>query len=117
MSLKPVAVEGDVSPSPGTTPYSPAVSGAWSPGAVTYTKYDKLTVGGAKTVWQAKCTFSFAGSDANGVAVAGTSNLTLTAGSTKLQGGSSNVLLNGDTANDSYGNTLTVNAAGKLQSA
>ena len=117
MALKPVAAEGDVSAQGGSTPYSPAVSGTWTPGTVVLSKYTKLTIGGDATVWKAECSFSFTGPDSNGVTVTGSSSVTLTAGSTKLQGGSSNVLRHGDQASDSYGNKLSVSSSRNLKSA
>lgn len=117
MAQKSVAVAADVSASGGTTPYSPAVSGTWTPGSVSCDSYAKLKTGSAATVWKASCDFSFTGPDSNGVTVTGSSSVTLTASATKLQGGGTNVLRDGDQATDSYGNKLSVAASGKLRSA
>ena len=117
MATKPVAVEGDVSATPGTTPYSGADSGTWTAGAVSYKRYDKLTVGGQKAVYEASCDFSFSGTNSGGSTVKGNETVTLTASSTTLQGGTSNVIRDGDRASGSYGNELRTSASGDLKSA
>jgi len=109
-----VARDGDVSPTAGTGTFGTAATGTWTPGPVTYTAYAKLTSDGAKAISGAQCTFSFAGSDSSGTAVAGQSTVTLPAGPTKLQRGEAGVVVSGDLANDSYGNTLTASSTAKL---
>lgn len=112
-----VAVAGNVVPTPGSdvTFGGKADSGSWSVGSVTVNAYAKLTVGGsAAVIHEARCTFTFLGSKTAGpvtTAVGGTSTVTLRASTTVLQKGLSNVLLDGDEAHDSFGNSLAVHAA------
>lgn len=117
MALKPVAVEGDVSATAGTTLFSGAQSGTWTAGPIQLSSWSKLKVGGTATIWKAICLFSFSGLNGSGATVVGTSTVTLTADSTKLQGASNNVLRDGDSETDSYGNKLEARAPGKLRSA
>jgi hypothetical protein len=114
---KTVAVAADVSATAGTTPFTGAEAGTWTPGPISSQSYAKLAIGGAATVWQASCTFSFVGQSSSGAQVPGTSTVTLAASSTKLQGAGSNVLRDGDEQSDTYGNKLSVSASGKLSSA
>jgi hypothetical protein len=117
VAQKPVAVASNVSAMAGTTPFTGAESGTWTPGPVQCQSHAKLQIGGAATVWQATCSFAFAGASSSGAAISGTSSVTLTAPATKLQGAGNNVLRDGDENSDSYGNKLSVSASGKLQSA
>lgn len=113
---KPVAVDGDVSATPSVTPYRGAQGGTWTAAPISYQKYEKLVSGGKAVVWQAKCTFSFSGTNSSGATVTGTEDVTLAAGATKLQGSENGVLLDGDSQSGStYGNELSVSAAGKLR--
>jgi hypothetical protein len=112
----PVAVHGDVHATVGAGMFGSATSGSWTAGTVTEQTYTWLTVGGAAVVHAASCTFSFTGSDGMNT-VTGTSTVSLTAATTVLQHGSTNVLRNGDSASDTYGNTLAVQASGILTSA
>ena len=114
---KSVAVEGDVSATPGSTPYSGAETGSWTAGAITYQGYDPLTIGGTRVVSEASCTFSFSGASSSGATITGTETVTLSAGGTKLQGGSSKVLVDGDRKAGSYGNELLVQTGAKLKTA
>jgi hypothetical protein len=113
----PVARQGEVTATAGTTPYTGADSGTWTPGSINSTAHTKLKRGGTSVIRQASCLFSFSGANSSGTAVAGTSTVTLTAGTTKLQKGVSNVLQDGDEASDSYGNKLKAITSGKLKSA
>ena len=94
-----------------------ADTGAWAAVKVVETTDPKLTVGGDAVVHKATCTFTFTGSKGN-TAVADTSTVTLSPHRTTLESGQAAVLLDGDSANDSFGNTLTVKvpAASKLSS-
>lgn len=110
---KKAAVEGDVKATPGTTPFPPADSGAWSAGPVTDTPYPKLSSGGKKTLSQSMCTFTFTGTQStpNGpVPVSGTEMVTLVAKKTKLTAGG-NLLLDGDNQQGVYGNKLEATAS------
>ena len=111
---KSVATEGDVTATAGTTMYSPATSGSWTAGSVTYTSYAKLNSGGAKVIHKAECTFSFSGSTGN-TAVTGQETVSLEAGSTLLQKEASKVLVDGDSKTDKYGNKLQVSSSEKLK--
>ena len=112
-----VARQGEVTATAGTTPFTGADNGTWTAGPVSYTAYAKLKRGGTGVIHRASCLFSFSGANSSGTAVAGTSTVTLTAGTTKLQKGVSNVLQNNDEASDSYGNKLKASSSEKLKSA
>ena len=114
-----VAVGGEVIATVGKTFYAPADAGAWTPGPVTYETHVKLKVGGTLAIMKATCTFSFSGTDskAQGALVPGTSTVELKAKSTKLNQSGKGMLLAGDSAKDSYGNTLTVQTTNKLKTA
>jgi len=118
MAVKPVAVEGDASAEAGTTPYTGATRGTWTAGSVTETSYDVLTSGGTKVIHKAECSFSFTGDSAPPQTVgdvSGDSTVTLEASGTALQGGSTFVLVDGDSETDSYGNKVSVSASAALQ--
>ena len=115
MPLKSVAREGDVSATPGTKPFTGADSGAWAAGAVTYTSYDKVVSGGARSISQAECTFNFSGASSSGATVTGTETVTLSAQPTKLQKGASSVIVDGDSATGTFGNKLTASGGEKLK--
>jgi hypothetical protein len=94
-----------------------ADTGKWTAGPVRKTTAAKLTSGSDPALLMAVCTFTFAGS-LQGVQVSDTSSVTLSPGSTRLQTAQSSVLLDGDSAQDSFGNTLsvTVPVSSKLNS-
>lgn len=110
---KPVAVAGDVSATAiGTTG---GLTWTITPPGVVETPYAFLTVGGKAVLSGAKCDFT--GKAPNGATTP--SSVTLPkpgAPATTLQHGASNVLRNGDSNRDQYGNTLTVTATGILTS-
>jgi hypothetical protein len=116
---KSAAKAGEVSATAGTKFYSPAVKGKWTAGPVQETPYSKLKSGGKAVVHKAECTFSFTGTGPTPAEspVSGTSKVTLTAKTTKLQKGASNVLVDGDSEKDSYDNELKASASGKLKTA
>lgn len=116
---KSAAKAGDVKATAGTTFYSPAVKGAWTAGPVQETTYSKLKSGAKQVVHKAECTFSFTGTGPTPAEapVSGTSKVTLVAKTTKLQKGLSNVIVDGDSEKDSYGNELKASASGKLKTA
>jgi hypothetical protein len=105
---KSVATVGDVSATPGTTPYTGADSGAWTAGPISYTSYVKVASGGAKAISEARCTFSFSGANSSsGATITGTETVTLRAGPTKLQKGEAGVIVDGDSETGSFGNKLS----------
>ena len=110
------AVEGDVTATAGTSPYTGAESGSWTAGSVSYQSYDKLSIGGTPVIHEASCTFNFSGASSSGATITGSETVTLSAGSTKLQGASSSVLVDGDSETGSYGNELKVQTGAKLKS-
>lgn len=117
MPLKPVAKTGDTTKTEGTTMFTGASTGTWTGAAISETAYPLPTIGGVGVIHMASCVFSFSGFAADGTtAVTGSSTVTLTAGSTTLQKGSTFALRNGDTTQDAFGNTLTVSAANILRS-
>lgn len=117
MAQKPVAVAADISVSPGFGLYPGAAKGKWKAGPVTISTYPKLTVAGAETAWEARCTFTFDGNapPTAETPINGTSDVTLTATAKKFAGSGKYALVDGDRVQDEYGNTLSVNAAGKLR--
>jgi len=116
---KPVAKVGQVTASEGKGMYGAATSGSWTKGEIKPTSYPKLSIGGKEVLHEATCKFSFSGKTDSSppVTVTGTSDVTLSAKTTKLQKGASNVLRDGDSAEDSYGNKLEVSAQNVLKSA
>jgi hypothetical protein len=117
MPLKPAAKTGDTTKTVGTTMFTGASSGSWTGATITETAYPLLKIGGVAAIHQASCVFSFSGFAADGTTpVNGSSTVTLTASPTTLQKSSTFVLRNGDTTQDTYGNTLTVVAANILSS-
>ena len=60
---------------------------------------------------------SFSGSDSNGVAVSGTEDVTLSAGTTLVVGGADKVLVDGDSETGSHGNELRFSASNALKTA
>jgi hypothetical protein len=66
-------------------------------------------------IYEATCTFAFAGTKGNS-AVVDSSTVTLTAAATLLQGQSSFVLRDGDSAQDNYGNTVKTQSSRTMQS-
>jgi hypothetical protein len=97
-----------------------ADTGKWTAGEVGETTDPKLSAGGAAVLHQATCTFSFTGSKGSSppVTITDSATVTLSPQQTTLQGGQTAVLLDGDSAQDSFGNTLKVSvpAASKLTS-
>jgi hypothetical protein len=120
MPAKAVAVEGDVTATAGTAPFTGAESGTWTAGAVSVTTYDDLVVGTRKVVWKATCTFSFTGASSSGAAVSGAETVTLTASTTLLNQSRTSVLVDGDAqtggdAAPTFDNRLSVAASGALR--
>lgn len=110
MAAKSVAVVGDVIAQAGTTLYGDATSGGWTHGNVSYVTYPQLIVQGQNVVYEATCKFKFDGSSGN-TAITGTSDVTLTAAATLLMQNENNVLIHGDSQEDSYGNKLYVESS------
>lgn len=113
---KRVATAGSVQATVSTdgTANGAADSGTWSGGTITETTYPKLTAGGA-VVHEATCTFSFTGTKGGNPVTVPPSTVTLSASGTPLQRGQSAVLVAGDKAQDTFGNTLEAKpSAGKL---
>ncbi|MEW2121951.1 hypothetical protein AB0945_43970 [Streptomyces sp. NPDC005474] len=111
---KSVARTGDVSTKAGTTLPAGTDSGAWTPGAVTVTTTDLLTSDGRKVVVEATCDFSFTGKSGN-TAVTNSSTVKLKPGSRSLNAGGIAPLVDGDSNQDSYGNTVSVSSDALLQ--
>lgn len=110
---KPVARDGDVTATAGTSPYSGADSGTWTAEPVSYTTRSKVKAGAA-AISKAECTFSFSGKSGNSQ-VSGTEKVELTAGSTKLKTGGGGVLVSGDSKTGTYGNKLEASSSAKLE--
>jgi hypothetical protein len=114
MAAKPVAGDGDVSATAGTTLLTGADKGTWTAGPVQLKTYAKLEAGGKPVVHEAECTFSFSGTAGN-APKNGTSKVTLTKPGRPLQKGQQSVLVDGDSATDSFGNKLAVTSTRRLQ--
>jgi hypothetical protein len=98
-----------------------ADTGTWTAGKVLETADSKLSVGGAAVLHQAACTFTFVGTKGQPptqTAVNDSSTVTLGPKKTTLQASQTAVLLDGDSAEDSFGNTvkISVPASSKLAS-
>lgn len=114
MSAKGVAVEGDVSADPGTSLYTGADSGTWTAGAINVETYSHLTLMQTKKViHKASCTFSFSGTGPtpSKPPITGSEKVELVAQTTLLMGGTTFVLVDGDTKTGTYGNKLTVTSS------
>jgi hypothetical protein len=119
MAGKSAAKASEITATAGTTFYSPAVKGSWTAGPVQpVTTYSKLKTGGTAVVHKAECTFSFSGTGPTPAEspVATTKKVTLVGKTTLLQKGLSNVIVDGDSKTDSWGNKLEASASGKLKS-
>ena len=111
-----VAVVGDATATKGEKIPPGADSGTWapSPAGISYTSYDKLTVGSKKVIWKATCTFNFVGKAGNS-AFNTNETVTLEAKPKKLNKSQHAVLVSGDSATgDKGGNKVSVSASGKL---
>lgn len=114
MSGQPVAADGDVTATVGTKPFTGADSGQWTAGAVICTPYPRLR-SGAAVIYQATCTFQFAGKAGNSP-VTGAEIVTLTADrGAKLQRGQQGVLRSGDVAQGKFGNKLIASSSRRLR--
>jgi hypothetical protein len=112
---KPVAVQGEIKATPGTTPFAPADTGSWTAGPVVEVTHAKLGVKGKLVVLEASCTFSFSGAvSSTGAPVAGVEVVMLKPTTTILLKSGTFVLLDGDKKQGTYGNTLEAAAAGHL---
>ncbi|MFF4911220.1 hypothetical protein ACFY2T_40875 [Streptomyces sp. NPDC001260] len=116
MATKSVARTGDVSAKAGTKLPEGADSGTWtvSEGNPTVTTTDLLTSDGRKVVVEATCDFSFTGKSGN-TAVTNSSTVKLEPGSRALDAGGVAPLVDGDSKQDSYGNTVSVSSDALLQ--
>jgi hypothetical protein len=118
MAGNSVAVTGEVVATPGTTPFTGAnPGGSWTAGSISMQTYGKLTIGDQPVMHGASCTFSFSGTTGTGAPISGSEVVTLTAGTTVLQKGQSGVLVQGNSATGTFGNTLAVQTARKLTTA
>ncbi|NEW69887.1 hypothetical protein [Streptomyces rhizosphaericus] len=97
---------GDVTATPGTTPFTGADKGTWTAGEVVETASDKMKAAGAFLIHRATCDFTFSGTAPNGAAVSGKSTVALSATASRLRVGGERLLLNGDEAHDTFGNAL-----------
>jgi hypothetical protein len=120
---KPVAVEGDAKATASSSPApadQPAWQGSWSAGTPEARAYAHLSVQGRAVIHEVRCTFSFSGVDTavspTPPPVSSSSEVVLSAGSTTLQKGLQRVLLDGDSASDTHGNRLAIEAGGHLRS-
>ena len=105
-----VARAGDVSATPGTTPVTGS-TGTWTKqGEVNETKKTTFTSDGSAVVVKATCTFSYSGNTTSTPSspVTDSSTVTLNPQSRKLTVGGDSPLVDGESAEDSYGNKLSV---------
>jgi hypothetical protein len=115
---KRVGVKGDVQPTNGTTQPEKGTGGTWASGPIRYQTYAYLKVGGTPAIYEASCTFTWNGmlkADPSKAHSPEYSTVTLTATTKLTQKGSKKVLVDGDSAQDEYGNKLQVSAAGVLK--
>ncbi len=103
----PVARDGDVSTTVGTTPFTGATSGTWTAGDLTVTTTGRARADGEEIVTAASCTFSFAGTNGQ-TPVSGTSVVALQPAARKLRFGTAFPLVDGETTSDTFGNTVRV---------
>ena len=106
----PVAREGDVSTTVGTTPFTGATSGTWTAGDLELTTTGRAQADGKEIVTAASCTFSFAGTNGQ-TNVNGTSVVTLQPASRRLRFGTASPLVHGNSASDTFGNTIRVTSS------
>ncbi len=88
--------------------------GSWQAGPITFQSYDYFTLNGNPIAYEASCTFTFNGTDHNGVAVPDSETISLKAKQqTTLQGP---VLCDGNTENGKKGpmNQLRVDSSHHL---
>ncbi|HEX5543342.1 MAG TPA: hypothetical protein VFX60_17610 [Micromonospora sp.] len=107
MAGAPVARPADVSATAGSSPYTGATSGTWTPGTLQLTTSDVLSSDGHKVVVKVSCSFSFFGTDGQ-KSVNGSSTVTLEPGSRGLTAAGVCPLVDGDSAQDTFGNTVSV---------
>jgi hypothetical protein len=107
MTATKVAVVGDTTATPSTAPTLNGAPGAWTAGPVTEQSYAQLTIGGIAVIHSATCVFTFTPQSGSPIPA----SVTLSASSTPLQQGQTNVLLNGDQMTDQNGNQLMVTAS------
>lgn len=113
---KPVAVQGEIKATPGSTPFAPADTGSWTAGPVVEVTHPKLQVKGKPVVLEASCIFTFSGSvSSTGAPVIGAETVTLLPAGTKVRSESSkSVLVDGDKLKGQFGNELATAPAGHL---
>ncbi|MEE8058706.1 MAG: hypothetical protein V3T17_12885 [Pseudomonadales bacterium] len=113
---KPIAVSGNVIATPGTTPFSPADSGAWVAQPVQEIPYPKLKIGGKNALQKVICVFQFAGvQSASGAPVSGVETVILEPQKTAVKHSGQTMLLDGDKKDGQYGNKLQAIAFGKMK--
>ena len=116
---KPVCCDGDVVATPDSAPF-PGSNAKWKAGPVSYKTYSHLKVGGKAVAYEATCTFSYSGSTTSAPSspVSGSEDITLKAGTTVLEHGSSKVLVDGqsETGKTSPSNKLEVKSSQILKS-
>jgi hypothetical protein len=112
---KPVAVQGEIKATPGSTPFAPADTGSWTAGPVVEVTHPKLQVKGKPVVLEASCVFTFSGSiSSTGAPVAGVEVVMLRPTTKVLLKSSTFVLVDGDKQKGVYGNELATAPAGHL---
>lgn len=120
MTPKPVAVAADVSTTvaPGTRPFSGYdPGGTWSEVSLQVQTRAALTIAGAEVAWKATASFQYAGTVGGQPSPpGGPSEVTLTGSSQALTVEGQPLLRDGDSAQDSYGNTIKVSADHALRS-
>jgi hypothetical protein len=127
MAAKSVATKSDVKTQLSNVPLSPADSplgsAGWSAGQIEVSSYSQLKIDGAEAIYEARCTFSFSGSNTKvkpPQAVTGPDDkVVLNAaalGRTHLQGLENQVLRDGDSITSADGNTLKIVSSERLRS-
>jgi hypothetical protein len=118
--VKAVAARGDVTATKGTIgKASYPAGGAWAAGDVAFDVDSKLVISGAAVLHEASCTFTHSGGQTTSTPpvteASWTADVTLGPSSTKLKVGGRAVVLDGDTKQDAYGNTLKAGSSRKLK--
>jgi hypothetical protein len=102
-----VARAADISTTAGSTPYEGAPSRTWTAGTPQLTTSGVLSSDGHPVVVAVSCAFSFSGTNGQ-TSVTGSSTVTLQPGSRALRAAGVCPLVDGDSAEDSFGNTVSV---------
>lgn len=121
MPVSAVAVEADVSTSPGEANSPPSgfdPGGSWAKVSLQVETLGLLTIDGSPVAWKASADFSYTGTTGGtATSTSPPTTVTLDGSSSSLTVTSKPLLRDGDTTSDSFGNTISVSASRPLRSA